>query len=70
MDKKPDLRKQLRHGDIKTLMEVTGYSRDLIQKVLKGDRTNEEVLSAAKIIADARKEKRQQMEKELKKRVH
>lgn len=50
-----DIKQQLDTGDVKFLSRNTGYSKEMIYKVLDGERNNDVIVKAAKHLIDGKK---------------
>jgi CRISPR/Cas system-associated endoribonuclease Cas2 len=46
----------IKRGDITRIAELTGFSYDMVKKVIKGDRRNIAILNAAKKLIQGRRE--------------
>ena len=55
------IKQQLDSGDVKFLSESTGYSKEMIYKVLNGERNNEDIARAIKHLAEGKKSLREQI---------
>ena len=57
----PNIKAQITSGDIRIICEVTGYSRDTVDKVLLGQRNNNRVVELCEHAIECRKEAKEKI---------
>lgn len=57
-----EIKQQLSTGDIPFLAKATGFSKELVRKVLAGERNNDTVLMAAEMLVKSKKSLLEQIE--------
>lgn len=56
-----DIKQQLDKGDIAFIAQSTEYSKEMVRKVLDGDRNNKLIVEAARILVEGKKSLREQI---------
>jgi hypothetical protein len=56
-----EIKQQLEWGDMDFIAKSTGYSKEMVRKVLAGDRNNNRIVEAAKILVDGKKSLKDQI---------
>lgn len=56
-----DIKQELDSGDVGFIAETTGYSKEMVRKVISGDRVNSDILLATQILVSGKKSLREQI---------